>query len=75
MDRLNDFTCEEAVRAIASAIAVRVIHDAQRMRGVSMGAAVRIASERVRRDLDDAEMRRFDAGQALLVEQLHAVSA
>lgn len=75
MDKLNDFTDEEAARAIASAIAVRVVHDARRMRGVSIDAAVRMAGERVGRDLDDAEMRRFDAGQALLIEQLHAVSA
>lgn len=72
MDTIYSIGNDPGIRAIAQARAARVIHDVQRERGVGINQAVRLAVERIGREINDKEMRRLVQGQARLIEQVAA---
>lgn len=73
MDTINGISNDPGIRAIAQARAARMIHDAQRERGVGLSEAVRLTIERIGREVSDVEMRGLVQGQARAVGQMAAV--
>lgn len=72
MGTINSIGDDPGIRVIAQAMAARLIHDVQRERGVGIDVAVKLAVERIGREIDDEEMRRLVQGQARLIEELVA---